>query len=222
MRHLFILAAAAAISTNIARAEERPECKAIPLPPEKDRAPYALGGPYARGMRLLAQGKNRQAMEALESAWAGVRRELGQAFAADTCKLAKVRAAQMRHLRASPPTAVPAEDRFLPPLPVMWTAARAACEVSDLKRAASWLLPAALAQDPEATAAAAVTLLFAGHQAEALALIPANAQNLALRAARALIQRRMGQEATAIEVPEGSSLCPVAAGIMSLLRGDGD
>jgi hypothetical protein len=192
----------------------RPVCAAIPRPDPSQLKPYRTG-PYAAGLKHFDAGRAGQAADALARAWTAVRAELAGAFAGTACDRPGIRKALARNVFTAPPRALPAQDRFLPPGPVLWTTARARCDSGDLAGAAEWLTDAALAGDADAAAAAAVLAASAGRTDAARALLGSGSAP-ATRAARAYLDRRPA------DLPDAglreTDLPPLARAIADLLR----
>jgi len=194
------VAVLAALAGSIAGAEPLPDCAAVPLPSAEAREPYAKG-PYGRGMALAARGSHREAARALAAAWGGVLKTLEGSFARTDCRAPAIRKSLSATVYVAPPKAVPAEDRFLPPPVVTWTAAAEACAAGDPAGAADWLVPAALAGDPDAAAVAALMLAAAGRPADGLALLPPASEAPAVVAARARIGKPNDAPRPPMETP---------------------
>ena len=220
---IYIVAAlAATLAGTIARAAEPRECSALARSPGADVDAWSRTGPYAAGLRLAAAGRHRAAAQALARAWADVRKDLAPAFATEQCAPSKLKATLARNVFVAPPRAVPLQDRFAPPLPVAWAAARSACLAGDLEGAADWLVDHALPGDPDASAATAVLWAAARRTAEALALLPAESPSAAVGAARAFVLARAGRrgeaDRAAASVPSGTGRTPLAEAILGLIE----
>ncbi len=203
MRLAACIAAAllAATPGTLARAASPRECAAIPRPTAGDLRPWTRSGPYAAGLKDFSAGRDAKAAAALRAAWTKVRGDLAGAFATGTCNERGIQASLARRLFSSPPQAVPSEDRFLPPRPVVLALAGALCAGGDAAGAAAWLLENTAADDAPARAAAAILWVSVGRVATARAMIPPRAQGPAWDAARKAIET--AGEAGAADGSEG-------------------
>lgn len=123
------------------------ECEALPLPTEAEVQDYLQAGPYRPGFRSLVQGREPEALRALEAAWQQVQQVL-QPFTVDACREEALREALRRTVFVSPPLAVPGEDRFRPPPVVTRAIGALRCRSGDLRGAALWMLDHGDPADP--------------------------------------------------------------------------
>lgn len=123
------------------------ECEALPLPTEAEVQDYLQAGPYRPGFRSMVQGREPEALRALEAAWQQVQQVL-KPFTGEACREEALREALRRTVFLSPPLAVAAEDRFRPPPVVTRAIGALRCRSGDLRGAALWMLEHGDPADP--------------------------------------------------------------------------
>jgi len=192
MRLAACIAAAllAATPGTLARAASPRECSAVPRPSAEDARPWAKSGPYAAGLKAFLAGRDAASVVPLRSAWGLIREDLARAFAQTACNEATIRTTLGQRVFASPPQAVPAEDRFLPPRPIALAVASGLCAAGDPDAAAAWLVESTKPDDVAARAAAAVLWVAAGKVDSARALIPPHATGAGWEPARRALEER--------------------------------